>query len=964
MSPSRRMINRLFLLLAAISYGSLTTIAQSTRHIMVMVVHHSDPGRIIRDVQVVGINGNRQTFFGPDPVRISFTNVNVGDVITVLVNKPKYVLMVGNTRVSEVNDKIPSNPNDSRAWLRVTMAEEGWIDAQTARFYEKQSRKLDGIASLLVAMQQKSDSAAQVGASKLVATLSEDIERLTMILEQQGHMDTLKVLGRRNAENIAIMDLTTVDARAREAIELTAAGRHQDAIQRLSDAYLDSAWQEVANVAQQAARDRAQIVEGYMVKGRILLTELQFSDARDAFIKALDRDSTNVEYLWEVAQIMEAWHDYDTAQRLYEQALRHVPSPTSRIALLNSLALHEQHLFQTEKADSLLRIALLEARGLGASQPMIRDRFTAMTLNNLCGVQREAMDLRGADSTIKAALSLYRLLAIADDTYQSDVAICLGNLGIIAGLLGNRAEAVRVCSLSMATFADLARSDPEQLPNLANATLNYASYMEDNGDFELSRSLYFKADSIYRILEDKNELAWSDEVAKTKSHMGILYSRRGDHLVADSLKVEAISRYEGLIRKGARQCSDDYARALVNLARTRHDLGLNTSSDSLYRLAIGTFSRLEESSPVQFSAELASTLINWAGLLRYIGQHSAADSALQAAQHRLESLPEESRTPYLRTLASCAFEKGLLHDAMEDHELATADIRTALKYQRQAVASDSLVNLDLLVSILRIRVQQLLDQDSLHQAQECADEAWLAASYLYRWQRQANYAALTASGATRLDICRIRLEMENDTSQIKIAASLLREILDALSEFSTQPDVPFLLHRIVHQRAYFENIGPERTKAYKNVRRLERKMDTAQDHVHRARYAQDVLTALQRMHKTYPTDPAIRTDLARAYGNLSWYSLFIREHQGALIAAKKGLEIDPNEVWIRSNEVLALVYLDRQAEAEKIYLAYRDQPFDESYYWREVFLKDMYEMERAGLGHSGFRAARRICGEN
>jgi len=100
--------------------------------------------------------------------------------------------------------------------------------------------------------------------------------------------------------------------------------------------------------------------------------------------------------------------------------------------------------------------------------------------------------------------------------------------------------------------------------------------------------------------------------------------------------------------------------------------------------------------------------------------------------------------------------------------------------------------------------------------------------------------------------------------------------------------------------------------------------------------------------------------LASDLGSLSWYLLLDQQFTEAEIAAKEALQPAYKNLkdnyylaeteWINTNLALALLYQGKYAEAEKIYMTLKDKPYGKAFY-RETFLADLDELEKAGITH-------------
>ncbi|MFZ4400352.1 MAG: hypothetical protein ACOYO1_09980, partial [Bacteroidales bacterium] len=67
----------------------------------------------------------------------------------------------------------------------------------------------------------------------------------------------------------------------------------------------------------------------------------------------------------------------------------------------------------------------------------------------------------------------------------------------------------------------------------------------------------------------------------------------------------------------------------------------------------------------------------------------------------------------------------------------------------------------------------------------------------------------------------------------------------------------------------------------------------------------------------------------------------------------KGIQTDSTQLWIHSKLALTLLFQGKFENAEKIYQRLKDKeyPNDISKTYKEVFLEDLYELEKEGITH-------------
>ena len=95
---------------------------------------------------------------------------------------------------------------------------------------------------------------------------------------------------------------------------------------------------------------------------------------------------------------------------------------------------------------------------------------------------------------------------------------------------------------------------------------------------------------------------------------------------------------------------------------------------------------------------------------------------------------------------------------------------------------------------------------------------------------------------------------------------------------------------------------------------------------------------------------------ADALNSLSWYALFARVPAEALKASERARAIAPNSVVIDTNRAHALLFLDRIADAQTLYLGNKGKRLSPGAdkVWQDAIAEDFELLRAAGNGHEAF----------
>ena len=101
------------------------------------------------------------------------------------------------------------------------------------------------------------------------------------------------------------------------------------------------------------------------------------------------------------------------------------------------------------------------------------------------------------------------------------------------------------------------------------------------------------------------------------------------------------------------------------------------------------------------------------------------------------------------------------------------------------------------------------------------------------------------------------------------------------------------------------------------------------------------------------------TRAAQEYGSLSWFALFEIEFTVAKNAARRGLELDATQTWIKANLAHALLFQNNNAEAKIVYDALKIQKSTQGNSFRNALNADFDALEQAGLDKKQLDKARK-----
>ena len=113
--------------------------------------------------------------------------------------------------------------------------------------------------------------------------------------------------------------------------------------------------------------------------------------------------------------------------------------------------------------------------------------------------------------------------------------------------------------------------------------------------------------------------------------------------------------------------------------------------------------------------------------------------------------------------------------------------------------------------------------------------------------------------------------------------------------------------------------------------------------------AVDIYQKLER--KNNSEQQAIINIIAQYWGNLSWYYLLSEEFELAIESALKGLNMDPSQIWIKTNLAHGYLLNDKYEKAYNIYKFNMNIKVDENKKFIDAVMSDFREFRNHGIEH-------------
>ena len=427
---------------------------------------------------------------------LEFPSKNPGDRFTLSVAMPGMVVV----NWVQLDVTLPADPDANE--LNVILARETEREEMARRFFRLASTK-----------------AIEESYKREIEEGKRDREQL------RRERDEAKAAADRAAEDLAKLRPGESSALYEEAMRLFAGGKIDEALQALSEAKLRRLSQEAQERKEQAEKQLAEATRGWLLRGRLLTTKLQFADAEQAYGEAVKTSPGDFDACFQQAYFWDILNRYSPAVQGYVRCLalaRSKADPDSVAGTLNNLGILHRDQNRMEEARKAFEEALDTYRRLARAHPDTYLPDVAMTLNNLGNLHRDQNRMQEARKAFEEALDTYRRLARANpDTYLPDVAGTLNNLGILHSDQNRMEEARKAYEEALDTYRRLARANPDTyLPDVALMLNNLGILHRDQNRMEEAAKAYEEALDTYRRLADANPDAYLPYVATTLNNLG------------------------------------------------------------------------------------------------------------------------------------------------------------------------------------------------------------------------------------------------------------------------------------------------------------------------------------------------------------------------------------------------------------------------------------------------------------
>ena len=450
---------------------------------------------------------------------------------------------------------------------------------------------------------------------------------------------------------------------------------------------------------------------------------------------------------------------------------------------------------------------------------------------------------------------------------------------------------------------------------LAKSLFEYGHFLQTNKRYDLAEVRYRENLDICQRLAAISPYAYEPDLATTQNNLGLLYSDTQCYGESEEMYLSAVEIYQRLSVVDPRVYEPYLATTQNNLGLLYRDTQRYGESEEMYLSALEIYRRLAAANPLVYEPDLAMVQNNLGLLYSDIQRYEESEEMHLSAVEIYQRLTIVNPQVYEPDLAMAQSNLGTLYKDTRRYEDSEKLCLSAMEIRRRlAAANPQVYEPDLAMTQYNLGC---LYSDT--QRYEDSEKMYLSAMEIRRRLAVANpqvYEPDLADTQYNLGCLYYNIQRYEDSEEMYLSAMEIYRRLAAAN-----PQV-------------YES-GLARTQyslgcLYYNIQRYEESGEM-------------YLSAVEVYQRLTAVNPQVYEPyLVRACNNLSFLFLAQGNFEEAERYAREGSKYDFTHHTIYTNLAASLLLQGRYAEAEEIYLRYKEE-------LKEDFLSDFEDFYRRGI---------------
>ena len=450
---------------------------------------------------------------------------------------------------------------------------------------------------------------------------------------------------------------------------------------------------------------------------------------------------------------------------------------------------------------------------------------------------------------------------------------------------------------------------------LAKSLFEYGHFLQTNKRYDLAEARYRENLDIYQRLEVISPQAYEPDLARTRNNLGNLYRDTQRYGESEEMYLSAVEIYQRLSVANPQVYEPDLARTRNNLGCLYDNTQRYKESEEMYLSVLTVYQRLTIANPQVYELDLARTQNNLGNLYRDTRRYEDSEKMYLSAVEIYQRLSVANPQVYEPDLAMVQNNLGLLYSDIQRYEDSEKMHLSAVEiYRRLAAANPQVYEPDLAETQNDLGI---LYSDT--RRYEESEEMYLSAMEIRRRLAVANpqvYEPGLARTQYNLGCLYSDTRRYEESEKMYLSAMEIRRRLAVANPQVYEPDLADTQY----------NLGC----LYYNIQRYEESGEM-------------YLSALKVYQRLTVADPQVYEPyLVRACNNLSFLFLAQGNFEEAERYAREGAKYDSTHHTIYTNLAASLLFQGRYAEAEEIYLRYKEE-------LKEDFLSDFEDFYQRGI---------------
>ena len=450
---------------------------------------------------------------------------------------------------------------------------------------------------------------------------------------------------------------------------------------------------------------------------------------------------------------------------------------------------------------------------------------------------------------------------------------------------------------------------------LAKSLFEYGHFLQTNKRYDLAEVRYRENLDIYQRLVPISPQAYEPGLATTQNNLGLLYSDTQCYGESEEMYLSAVEIYQRLSVVDPRVYEPYLATTQNNLGLLYRDTQRYGESEEMYLSAVEIYQRLSVVNPQVYEPDLARAQNNLGLLYSDTQRYGESEEMYLSAMEIFRELTVANPQAYDPDLARTRNNLGNLYrDTQRYGESEEMYLSAVEIYQRLSVANPQVYDPDL--ARTRNNLGCLYDNTQRYKESE---EMYLSVLTVYQRLTIANpqvYEPDLAMTQYNLGCLYSDTQRYEDSEKMYLSAMEIRRRLAVANPQVYEPDLADTQY----------NLGC----LYYNIQRYE---DSEEMYLSAMEIRRRLAVANPQVYEPY---------LVRACNNLSFLFLAQGNFEEAERYAREGSKYDFTHHTIYTNLAASLLLQGRYAEAEEIYLRYKEE-------LKEDFLSDFEDFYRRGI---------------